>query len=294
MGFMYEKSLLPFFGVVALIMAAISVQPPAFAGPQFSRQYNASCSTCHTVYPKLNDLGKAFLDAGFEFPEQDQALIGTPRALLGECAPPPAHKVSKQIFGVTEPGQIADPEAHALQETYLGSLESIAQKLKSHGFSYRFCLGPVGRDEEVLQCPDQHTIRFGRLNGGNVVEIAGVYYASYSRKRMDANQRSQRTFQDAILPILQIVVRQFQDNPEIQGYAIEVSHYVRGKVLGVSLESPENLAIVLPSAAARKLVTLKDTHEQQTFLRQGEVFLNAEPFSLDLSLIAAPDASRIP
>jgi hypothetical protein len=295
MGFIYKEGLFPFFGIMAFVMAAISVQPSAFASPQFSRRYNTSCSTCHTVYPKLNDLGKAFLDAGFEFPDRDQLLIETPQALLAVSAPPLAsRKVSKQMLGVIERSQIADPETHALQETYLGSLELIAQELKSHGFPYRFCLGPVALDEEVQRCPHQHTIRFGRLNGENVVEITGVYYASYSRKHMAANQRSQKTFRDVILPILKVAVPQFQDNPEIRGYAIEVSHYVRGKVLGVSLESPENLAVVLPSAAARNLIDSKDAHAQQIFLREGEIFLNAKPFSLDLNSITAPDASRIP
>ena len=124
--------------------------------------------------------------------------------------------------------------------------------------------------------------------------ITGIHDASYSRKRMDANQRAQQTFRTVILPILQVAVAQLQDNPEVQGYAIEVSHYVRGKLLGVSVQTPENLAIVLPSAAARKLLGSTDVREQQTSLQDGEVFLNAQPFSLDLSSSTAPGASRIP
>ena len=292
---MCKKRLFRFFGALALILLALSGQRPAFAGPQFSRQYNTSCSTCHTVYPKLNDLGKAFLDAGFQFPEQDEMLIETPQALLAAYAPlPQAHQVSKQMFGVIAASQIADPEARALQEKYLVSLELVAQKLKARRFPYRFCLGPVGTDGVAQPCLDQHSIRIGRLNGENVVEITGVYRASYSRKRMNANQRAQRTFRSVILPILQVAVAQVQDNPEVQGYAVEVSHYVRGKVLGVSLEVPENLAIVLPSAAARKLLGSTNLREQQTFLQEGGVFLNARPFSLDLSSASAPNASRIP
>ena len=36
--------------------------------PAFARQYATSCQTCHTIFPKLNDFGKAFKDAGFQFP----------------------------------------------------------------------------------------------------------------------------------------------------------------------------------------------------------------------------------
>ena len=33
--------------------------------PAFARQYQTSCATCHSDFPKLNDFGKAFKDAGF-------------------------------------------------------------------------------------------------------------------------------------------------------------------------------------------------------------------------------------
>jgi len=292
---MLRRNRLAIFGALLALGLAFSVEPLAFAGPQFSRQYNTSCSTCHTVYPKLNDFGKAFQNAGFQFPAEDLLLIEQPQALLAmSVSAPQEQRVSKQMFGVVAPSQIADPEAHVLQEKYLPGLELIAQKLKSHAFPYRFCLGPLGPDASPQPCVDQHSIRFGRLNAENVVEITGVYGASYSRKRMNANQRAQRTFRSVILPILQVAVAQVQDNPEVQGYAVEVSHYVRGKVLGVSLEVPENLAIVLPSAAARKLLGSTNLREQQTFLQEGGVFLNARPFSLDLSSASAPNASRIP
>ena len=39
------------------------------------------------------------------------------------------------MFGVVAPSEVADPEAHVLQEKYLPGLELIAQKLKSHRFS---------------------------------------------------------------------------------------------------------------------------------------------------------------
>src|SRR5271165_6167373 len=135
MGSMHKKRLFRFLGALALILLALSGQRPAFAGPQFSRQYNTSCSTCHTVYPKLNDFGKAFQNAGFQFPAEDLLLIEQPQALLAmSVSAPQEQRVSKQMFGVVAPSQIADPEAHVLQEKYLPGLELIAQKLKSHAF----------------------------------------------------------------------------------------------------------------------------------------------------------------
>lgn len=58
----------------------------SYAIPAFSRQYGTSCSTCHIDFPKLNDFGKAFKDAGFKFPKDDETFIKVPPVLLGAPA----------------------------------------------------------------------------------------------------------------------------------------------------------------------------------------------------------------
>ena len=60
--------------------------PLASAIPPFSRQYGTSCSTCHIDFPKLNDFGKAFKDAGFKFPKNDEDFIKIPPVMLGAPA----------------------------------------------------------------------------------------------------------------------------------------------------------------------------------------------------------------
>ncbi len=96
-----------FFGVIAtlaVVMVVLAIQPPAYAIPAFSRMYGTSCSTCHLDFPKLNDFGKAFKDAGFKFPTDDQAMLKIPPVLLG--APAQAELWPKTaIFPGTIPGQ---------------------------------------------------------------------------------------------------------------------------------------------------------------------------------------------
>jgi hypothetical protein len=58
---------------VAALTVCVSVMTPnGSAIPAFSRQYATSCMTCHIDFPKLNDFGKAFKDAGFVFPKGDE------------------------------------------------------------------------------------------------------------------------------------------------------------------------------------------------------------------------------
>ena len=60
--------------------------PSAYAIPAFARQYGTSCATCHVDFPKLNDFGKAFKDAGFKFPKDDETFIKIPPVILGSPA----------------------------------------------------------------------------------------------------------------------------------------------------------------------------------------------------------------
>jgi hypothetical protein len=71
----------------ALLVALPFVMPPrSYAIPAFSRMYNTSCSTCHVNFPKLNDFGKAFKDAGFKFPTDDESMVKIPPVMLGAPA----------------------------------------------------------------------------------------------------------------------------------------------------------------------------------------------------------------
>ena len=39
--------------------------------------------TCHVDFPKLNDFGKAFKDAGFKFPQDDEDQLKVAPVMLG-------------------------------------------------------------------------------------------------------------------------------------------------------------------------------------------------------------------
>src|SRR5579864_4320634 len=74
-----------FIVLFALVMVVVFTGSSE-AIPAFSRQYGTSCSTCHLDFPKLNDFGKAFKDAGFKFPKDDESFIKVPPVLLGAQA----------------------------------------------------------------------------------------------------------------------------------------------------------------------------------------------------------------
>lgn len=55
------------------VCATLSVLPiaaasPASAIPYFAHEYGLACQKCHTVVPRLNDFGEAFLEHGYQLP----------------------------------------------------------------------------------------------------------------------------------------------------------------------------------------------------------------------------------
>ncbi len=92
------RTLLP----AVILLSMITVSKQSVAIPAFARQYGTSCSTCHIDFPKLNDFGKAFKDAGFKFPSDDASMLKIPPVMLG--APANAEVWPKAIWPGTIPG----------------------------------------------------------------------------------------------------------------------------------------------------------------------------------------------
>ncbi len=74
------------YAVVLGLLMLTGFTTSSYAIPAWSRQYGTSCSTCHVDFPKLNDFGKAFKDAGFKFPKDDESFLKIPPVLLGAPA----------------------------------------------------------------------------------------------------------------------------------------------------------------------------------------------------------------
>jgi hypothetical protein len=54
--------------VIFILIAFLGLPQTADAVSQFSRKYKVDCSTCHTVFPRLNAFGEEFMFNGFQWP----------------------------------------------------------------------------------------------------------------------------------------------------------------------------------------------------------------------------------
>lgn len=194
---------------------------------------------------------------------------------------------------VLTPEEIKNPDLRALQERNFKQLQAAGAEIQGHIFPFPFYFSRV-LDLELAQQEraDQRSLRFDNYGGMTVVELTGNYFASYSTELVNKSHRALRTFQDVMLPILEILAPAFRDNPDVEGFAMEISHHIRGKSMGMNMEHPENLVLALSKDAAVRLVTGKSESDRQAALLDGHFYFNGEPFILYLSDQAAQDAAR--
>lgn len=185
---------------------------------------------------------------------------------------------------VVAPVEIKDPEMRSLQFKYLDDLKEIGAEINNTSFPYPFYLSrKLDLDEQQQKTAEQRSIRFDQYNGRTVLAITGNYYAAYSAEQLNKDQRAQTTFLAVVEPILKVAVPKFQTNASVQGYAVEISHHILGKVMGVPVERPENLMVFLPRNAALKLLAAKDEAREQAALLEGQFLINAEPVTIWLN-----------
>ena len=56
-----------FFPLLAALLLSLWCTDRADAIPAFSRLHKTECTTCHTIYPELNEYGEAFLKNSFVY-----------------------------------------------------------------------------------------------------------------------------------------------------------------------------------------------------------------------------------
>ncbi len=180
--------------------------------------------------------------------------------------------------------EIGDPTLRALQEQSFNNLKTVGQNISSYQFAFPFYLSrKLDIDEKLQKRTDQHSIRFEHYNGATAIAISGNYYGAYASDKFNEEQRARQTFLNVVVPILKAVVPTFQGNSAVQGYAVEVSHHVITKTMGMPVERPENLMVYFPQAAAAKLVNAQNNLAQQGALLDADVLLNAKQLDIWLT-----------
>jgi hypothetical protein len=178
---------------------------------------------------------------------------------------------------IVSPPEIRDQQMRALQQKHLLELKGVAERIKAHSFPYHFYFSrTIDLSEPQQERSDQRSIRFEKYQAQTVLEITGNYYASYSAELMKKEERARRTLEDVMVPMIEAAVPALDEEEQFQGFALEISHHVRKRVLGVSTENAENVMFILPRDAARRVVAAANPGNRDAALRQGSLFVDGQ------------------
>src|SRR5579859_2473343 len=187
---------------------------------------------------------------------------------------------SMALAQILSPLEIRDLQMRELQQKHLTDLKAVTAAISAHSFPYRLYFSrTMDLNEEQQQRMDQRSIRFEKFHTQTVLQITANYYASYSGELMSQEERARRTMQDVMIPILRAAIPVLAAEEKLQAFALEISHHVRKKVLGVSAEHAENVAFILPRAAALRLVAAQTREEQEAVLMLGTLFVDGNPLA---------------
>ena len=187
-------------------------------------------------------------------------------------------------LGVTQvlaPAEILDPELRDLQQKHMADLKSVATAIAAHQFPFHFYLSrKLDISEEQEQFTDRRSIQFSRFRNQVVVQITGNYFAAYSAELMTKEDRARWTVTDVMVPILKECAANLMNEPGIQSFALEISHHVRRKALGVGVERTENVVLVLAKEEAGRLLRAATDFEQKMVVEHASVFVDGRDTAL--------------
>ncbi|GAB4296392.1 MAG: hypothetical protein Fur0034_05630 [Desulfuromonadia bacterium] len=77
--------------------------------PAFSREHKAECTTCHTLFPELNEYGEAFLKKGFLLARKENAPVGNKGGSATE--PPVVGEGDPELLALLKEGSTLDEKS---------------------------------------------------------------------------------------------------------------------------------------------------------------------------------------
>jgi len=108
-------------GIITFCVLHLVVAGTSHAIPAFSRAHKVECTTCHTIYPELNEYGDAFLKNSYVYVGKGSKTAKKPAA-----APAPAAATAKETPAGDAPLVKGDGDAGKLSKLKAGAMGASA------------------------------------------------------------------------------------------------------------------------------------------------------------------------
>jgi hypothetical protein len=180
------------------------------------------------------------------------------------------------------PAEILNPRLRAAEAKYMSQLQSLHSSIEKTKFPFAFALARYVNGNINSQAGfDSRGIEFVLFQDRILLKISGVYSAAYNSAQLTANQRADRTFREAVLPVLRLVGQELPADVACDDIGFEIAYYTRGAGRNFDFEGKENVAIVLSRADAFALPGAAPD-QQQEIINRSRIYLNGKDFGLAL------------
>lgn len=180
------------------------------------------------------------------------------------------------------PAEILNPRLKATEKAYLTKLVTVNTAIAKMKFPFSLSLNRYAGLEPKEQIgADARGLEFVDFHDRLVLKLTCNYNAAYNSDLLTPNQRSNRVFDEVILPILKVLPAHFSSSEDFDAFGFEIAYHVRRKAHDYEYEGKEILVIVLDKSDALMLLNVQEQKRQEV-LNRSDIYVNGRPFGLAL------------
>ena len=186
-------------------------------------------------------------------------------------------------FAQVSPVEILNPGLKATEQAYLTKLVTVNRAIAKMKFPFFLSLNRyAGLDPKDQIGADARGLEFVDFHDRLVLKLTGNYNAAYNSDLLTPNQRSNRVFDEVIVPILQLLPNHFSPSEHFDAFGFEIAYHVRRKTHDYEYEGKEILVVVLEKADALTYLSAQQGSKRQDVLNRADIYVDGKPFGLAL------------
>lgn len=186
-------------------------------------------------------------------------------------------------FAQVSPAEILNPRLKATEQAYLTKLVTMNRAIAEMKFPFILSLNRyAGLDPKDQIGADARGLEFVNFHDRLVLKLTGNYNAAYNSGLLTPNQRSNRVFDEVIVPILRLLPNHFSPGEDFDAFGFEIAYHVRSKTHGYEYEGKEILVVVLDKADAFAYLSAQQDSKRQEVLNRSGIYVDGKPFGLAL------------
>ena len=190
---------------------------------------------------------------------------------------------SAASFAQVSPVEILNPQLKATEQAYLTKLATLNRAIAKMKFPFILSLNRyAGLDPKDQLGADGRGLEFVNFHDRLVLKLTGNYNAAYNSDLLTPNQRSNRVFDEVIVPILQLLPNYFSTSEDFDAFGFEIAYHVRRKTHDYEYEGKEILVVVLDKADALTYLSAEQHSNRQEVLNRAAIYVDGQPFGLAL------------